>query len=91
MNFYFKPKRELPAGKGFADIVYIPKPEYRKTNPALVVEMKWNQDARTAIDQIKKKQYPEIIKEYTDNILLVGINYDRKNKKHECIIEELEN
>ena len=91
MNFYFKPKRELPAGKGFADIVYIPKPEYRKNHPALVVELKWNQDAKTAIDQIKKKQYQESIKEYTDNILFVGINYDRKSKKHECLIEEFKN
>ena len=91
MNFYFKPKRELPAGKGFADIVYIPKPEYRKNHPALVVELKWNQDAKTAIDQIKKKQYQESIKEYTDNILFIGINYDRKSKKHECLIEEFKN
>ena len=91
MNFYFKPKRELPAGKGFADIVYIPKPEYRKNHPTLVVELKWNQDAKTAIDQIKKKQYQESIKEYTDNILFIGINYDRKSKKHECLIEEFKN
>ena len=68
--------------------MYIPKPEYRKTHPALVVELKWNQDAKTAIDQIKKKQYPETIKEYTDNILFVGINYAKKSKKHECQIEE---
>ena len=91
MNFYFKPKRELPAGKGFADIVYIPKPEYRKNHPSLVVELKWNQEDKTAIDQIKKKQYQESIKEYTDNILFIGINYDRKSKKHECLIEEFKN
>lgn len=68
--------------------MYIPKPEYRKTHPALVVELKWNQDAQTAIDQIKEKQYQKAIEEYTGNILLVGINYDKKSKKHECQIEE---
>ena len=68
--------------------MYIPKPEYRKTHPALVVELKWNQDAQTAIDQIKEKQYQKAIEEYTGNILLVGINYDKKGKKHECQIEE---
>ena len=68
--------------------MYIPKPEYRKTHPALVVELKWNQDAQTAIDQIKEKQYQKAIEEYIGNILLVGINYDKKSKKHECQIEE---
>ena len=68
--------------------MYIPKPEYRKTHPALVVELKWNQDAQTAIDQIKEKQYQKAIEEYIGNILLVGINYDKKSKKHEFKIEE---
>ncbi len=89
MDAYFNPVRELPSGKGFADFVYIPKPECREERPALVVELKWNKDAESAIDQIKEKKYPDSIKEYTDNILLVGINYDKKTKKHECIIEKL--
>lgn len=58
-------------------------------SPALVVELKWNKDSESAIDQIKEKRYPDSIKEYTDNILLVGINYDKKTKKHECSIEKL--
>lgn len=74
MDRYFKPVRELPAGKGFADIVYIPKPEYRVSYPALVVELKWNRKALSAIKQIKNKNYPDSIKEDTDNILLVGIS-----------------
>jgi len=89
MNTYFKPIRELPSGRGFADFVYIPKPKYTAEYPALVVELKWNKDAQAAITQIKEKKYPDSIKEYTNNILLVGINYDKKTKKHECRIEKL--
>ncbi len=88
-QYYFKPIRELPAGKGFADLVYIPKPKHKGNYPALVVELKWNKDVESAIDQIREKKYPDSIKEYTDNILLVGINYDKKTKKHECRIEKL--
>lgn len=88
MQYYFKPKRELPAGRGFADLVYLPKTEYLSCYPALLLELKWNKSAETALDQIKKKQYPESIKEYTGDILLVGINYDKKTKNHQCIIEK---
>lgn len=87
MQYYFKPVREMPTGRGFADIVLLPKPEYTASYPALIIELKWNQDAVTAINQIKEKKYPEAVKKYTDNILLVGINYDKKTKKHSCIIE----
>lgn len=89
MNTYFKPIRELPTGRGFADFVYIPKPEFKEDYPALVVELKWNKDAITAINQIKEKNYPDSLREYTDNILLVGINYDKATKQHECLIEKL--
>ena len=89
MDAYFNPVRELPTGKGFADVIYIPRKEYAGDYPALVIELKWNKDAESAITQIKEKRYPDSIKEYTDNILLVGINYDKKTKKHECIIEKL--
>lgn len=88
MKYYFKPVRELPTGRGFADFVYLPKSEYSREYPALLVELKWNKNASTAIEQIKEKKYPEGLKQYTGNILLVGINYDKKTKKHECMIEE---
>ena len=88
MKYYFKPVRELPTGRGFADFVYLPKSEYSSEYPALLVELKWNKNASTAIEQIKEKKYPEGLKQYTGNILLVGINYDKKTKKHECMIEE---
>lgn len=90
MQYYFKPLRELASGRGFADFVFIPKPEYRQSYPALVVELKWNQNAQTAIRQIKDKNYPDTVQEYTGEILLVGINYDKKTKVHSCVIEKYE-
>lgn len=88
MQFYFKPVRELPTGLGFADFIFVPKPEYKNTYPALVVELKWNKDVKTALQQIKKKKYPESILNYTGDILLVGINYDKTSKEHQCVIEK---
>ena len=90
MQYYFKPVRELPAGRGFADFVFVPKPEYRQDYPAMVVELKWNQSAGTAISQIRNKKYPESLLYYTGEILLVGINYDKSSKKHQCVIEKYE-
>lgn len=91
MQYYFKPIRELPAGLGFADFIYIPKPEYANRYPALVIELKWDKNAKTALQQIKDKKYPNSILSYTGKILLVGISYDKKSKKHECVIEEYNN
>ena len=80
--------RELPTGKGFADLVLIPRKNV--DSPAIVLELKCNKDADTAIDQIKRKNYPAKVLEYTDNLLLVGINYDRQTKQHKCHIEKAE-
>ena len=77
--------REMPTGKGFADIVLIP---YRD-KPAMIIELKWNQEVKTAIDQIKEKKYPKGLEKYKDNLLIVGISYDKKTKKHTCHIEEM--
>ena len=77
--------RELTTGKGFADIVLIPRKNVE--SPAIVVELKFRQDADAAIDQIKRRQYPAKVVQYTDNLLLVGINYDRDTKQHSCHIE----
>ncbi|MGN0484981.1 MAG: AAA family ATPase [Lachnospiraceae bacterium] len=91
MQYYFKPVRELPTGRGFADFVYVPKPEYVADYPALVVELKWNKKADTALNQIKEKKYPESLLQYTGDLLLVGITYDKKTKAHHCVIEEWQN
>lgn len=89
MEYYFKPIRELPTGRGFADFVFLPKAEYVESYPALLVELKWNQSAEAALEQIKEKRYPASLMQYTGNILLVGINYDKKSKKHQCVIEKM--
>ena len=77
--------RELASGKGFADLVLIPRKNVSK--PALLLELKYNQDADTAIQQIHRKQYPQKVAEYTGEMLLVGINYDKVSKMHTCQIE----
>ena len=88
MKYYFKPVREFPTGRGFADFVYIPKPEYKEEYPALLVELKWNKNVEAAIDQIKEKKYFESLDGYIDHVLLVGINYDKKTKRHTVKIEK---
>ena len=85
--YYVNPIMELPTGKGFADVVYLPKQGVKK--PALLIELKWKKSVEGAIRQIKEKQYASWIAGYTGEIFLVGINYDRK-KGHTCIIEKYE-
>lgn len=80
--------RELPTGKGFADIVFLPKRHSDK--PALVVELKFEQSAEGAITQIKEKKYANALKGYRGNVLLVGINYSKDTKEHTCRIEDLQ-
>ena len=82
----YKIHREMPSGKGFADMIFIPRKNVDK--PALVVELKVNKSAETAISQIKHKNYPASLDDYADNLLLVGINYDKKTKTHTCVIEK---
>ncbi len=82
--------RELPAGKGYADIVFLPLPHTEK--PAMVMELKYDRSARTAIRQIKDRQYTQAFQHYAGAILLVGISYDkdRTDKPHSCVIERVE-
>lgn len=81
--------RELPAGKGFADIVFLPLPHTKK--PALVVELKYDRRADTALEQMKERNYAQALEGYGGEVLLVGINYekDHKNKPHSCVIERV--
>ena len=79
--------REMPAGKGYADIVFLPRKH--SDRPAMVVELKWNRSARGAIRQIKEKKYVRALEGYEGKILLVGINYDKKTKKYKCSIESV--
>ena len=77
--------RKLPTGKGYADLVYLPKPGVNK--PALLIELKFDKSALTAVTQIKEKNYLQFFKDYKGEVLLVGINYSKDTKTHQCIIE----
>ena len=71
----------------FADLVFVPRKRYQD-KPALVVELKWDKTAEGALAQIKDKEYCRSLEEYQGNLLLVGINYNKKTKEHVCRIEE---
>lgn len=81
--------REFPSGKGFADILFLPLPHTGR--PALVVELKYGRSAGKAMQQMKDRQYMQVLEGYTGEVLLVGINYDRHHpdKPHSCLIEKL--
>ena len=91
LAYYFAQKnytlhREMPAGKGFADIVFEPN---RNCNlPAMIVELKWGHSAEEAIEQIKRKDYLDCLQNYHGEVLLVGVNYD-KEKHHTCKMERM--
>lgn len=78
--------RELESGRGFSDVVFYPKEKSDK--PAIVIELKWNKSAKSAVDQIRDKNYTDKLATYKNNLLLVGINYDKKTKEHRCRIEK---
>jgi hypothetical protein len=83
--------RELPGGYGFADMVFVPKPGVDK--PAMIVELKWDKEVETAINQIKNKKYIKALDGYKGEVLLVGISYEKDGKdakKHRCVIERVE-
>ena len=86
----YKIIREMPAGYGYADIVFLPLPGRNK--PAIVVELKYNKTAETAIRQIKDKKYADVLRDYSGEVVLVGVNYDKdkKDEGHSCRIERVE-
>lgn len=80
--------RELQGGEGFADLVFVPRTGNH--NPAMIVELKWNQTASIALEQIKDRNYIRCLKDYHGKVLFVGVNYDKKSKKHTCQFEVVE-
>jgi hypothetical protein len=82
--------REMPAGYGFADMVFVPK--HGADKPAMIVELKWYEKSETAIDQIKHRKYIKALEGYHGEVILVGISYEKKGKnqkKHRCVIEKV--
>ncbi|MBR0031097.1 MAG: AAA family ATPase [Treponema sp.] len=88
LNKYYVFK-ELTTGKGFADVVFVPFKKSPET-PALIVELKRNKCADSAINQIKEKKYFSELAPYTGKIIFVGISYDEETKTHACKIEWFE-
>ena len=79
--------REMPTGRGFADMVFIPW--HNVYLPSIGGEGNWNQSAQTALDQIRERNYPESMKDYTGEVILCGVNYDKETKEHTCVIERI--
>ncbi len=86
---YYTLIRELPTGKGFADICMLPR-KMHGDKPAAVIELKWDKSASGALAQIEDRNYVEALKDYRGNLLLVGIDYDRRSKEHSCVIRKME-
>ena len=91
---YYTTIQELDSGKGYADLVYLPSPEFQG-KPALLIELKYDQTVQTAADQIKARNYPQKLEHYQGNLLLVSVNYDKEIKSssvgykhHSCRIEK---
>lgn len=78
-------EREAKSGKGFCDYLFLPK---KKGKPAIILELKVDSTCENALEQIKEKNYLQKAKEYANEILLVGINYDKETKRHQCVIEK---
>ena len=86
---YYTIIRELPTGKGFAEVCFLPRKMF-PDKPAVIVDLKWNKDAKGAIAQIKNREYVEAFKDYKGHLLLAGISYNKQTKQHSCIIEKAE-
>ena len=91
---YYTTVLEFDSGKGYADVLYLPSPKY-PDKPVLLIELKYNQDAETALLQIRRQKYPDRLEHYKGHILLVGIDYDKDIsneladfKHHHCKIEK---
>lgn len=85
---YYNIIRECPGGNGYADFIFLPR-KNAGSRPAMVIELKCDEGVDTAIKQIKDKGYTRAFKDYKGHVLLVGISYDKKTKKHSCKIEKL--
>ena len=90
---YYTTIQELDTGKGYADIVFLPAPKY-SDKPAMLIELKYQKDADTALTQILARNYPQRLEHYRGNLLLVSVNYDKDvessdpgYKHHSCIIK----
>ena len=84
-NLKYTIVKEMPAGQGVADVVMIP---YVPNTPALIIELKRNACEKTALNQIRAKNYGNALEKYSGDLLFVGVNYNEKTKEHKCVIEK---
>jgi hypothetical protein len=91
---YYTTILELDTGKGYADVAYLPAPQYAE-KPALLIELKYGHSTDIAMDQIRRQKYLDRFEHYKGNILVIGINYNREVppdhpefKHHSCRIEK---
>ena len=80
--------RELHGSEGFADLVFVSR--RGNSDPAMIVELKWDKNAGVALEQIRDRKYVKCLKDHEGTVLFVGINYDKKSKVHECRFETAE-
>lgn len=81
----YRIEREAKSGKGYCDYLFLPK---KSEKPAIIIELKVDDTPENAILQIRLRNYIQKI-ETNREILLVGISYNRKEKKHRCLIEKI--
>lgn len=87
---YYTVIRELPSGKGFVDFAFLPRRE-SGNRPAILVELKVDKTAETAIRQILERRYMGALQQYKGEIIIVGLSYDRESKHHTCEIRSIKN
>lgn len=90
---YYTTIQELDSGKGYADLVYLPSPKY-SDKPAILMELKYEKNVKTAADQVRERNYPMVLEHYVGNILVVSVNYVKaakgeEFKRHTCRIERV--
>ena len=83
---YYRITREAKAGKGFVDFLFEP---IKKGDTAIILELKYNHSAKNALKCIHDRDYVQRFKDQKQ-ILLVGINYSERTKKHTCLTELVE-
>lgn len=79
--------REAKTGKGYCDYLFIPR---RLGKPAIILELEMNASAQIALQQMIEKDYIQKVK-HVKECIYVGINYDKKTKKHTCLINKVTN
>lgn len=79
-------EREAKSGKGYCDYLFLPK---KQEKPAIILELKVDDSCENALEQIKDKNYIQKAKEYAEEVILVGISYNKMEKKHNCVMEKV--